>query len=129
MKVLMMAMAMGSTLAQTAPAAETEKALQLRPKAAMMSAVVSITPAQAGNAPFVSSPSSEQPELVLGMHTENAQEATRSSCGGERALCYDSVSGRVVYKPARQFMPDLPGLRPENISIKRNQLVFRYSFQ
>lgn len=127
MKLLVVAMAVSSAMAaNSAPAGEAEKALQLRPKAAMSSAVYAITPASA-NAPFVS-PSSA-PELGLTVRHQNAQEASRSSCGEDRALCYDTVSGRVVYKPARQFMPDLPGMRPENISLKRNQIVFRYSFQ
>jgi hypothetical protein len=128
MRVVVMALAMGSVAAPpVSSAGEMEKALQLRPKEAMMSAVASITPAPS-SAPFMQ-PSGPQPELgIFSSHHDNAQESTRSSCGGESPLCYDSVSGRVVYKPARQFMPDLPGLRPENISLKRNQLVFRYSF-
>ena len=115
-----------------AAGAETEKSvaqpLQLRPKSAMMTAVTSMTPAQAANAPFVGALPSADPELLLGSRQETAQEATHSSCSGERSLCYDSASGRVVYKPARQLMPAFPGLRPENISIKRNQIVLRYSF-
>jgi hypothetical protein len=127
MKSMVVALAMGSVIAPAAAqSAEAEKTLQLRPKAALMSAVTSVSPVQS-NAPFVG-PQSVDPELILGSRQETAQEATRSSCNGERALCYDSVSGRVVYKPARQFMPTLPGLRPENISLKRNQLVLRYSF-
>lgn len=126
MKVLVMAMAVSSVIApNTAPAGEGEKALQLRPKAAISVAVAQITPAQA-NAPFIA-PAANEPELSLAP-PPTAQESSRSSCNGERALCYDAVSGRVVYKPARQFMPDLPGMRPENISIKRHQIVFRYSF-
>lgn len=127
MKVLLTAMAMGSAVAANAAgAAEGDKMLQLRPKAAMSSATTQVSPAQA-NTPFVS-PTWEGPELVFDPRRSDAREATRSSCEGERSLCYDSASGRVVYKPARQLMPDLPGLRPENISLKRNQLVFRYSF-
>ena len=126
MKFLVMAMAVSSVIApNAAPAGEGEKTLQLRPKAAISVAVAQITPAQA-NAPFIA-PAANEPELSLAP-PPTAQESSRSSCNGERALCYDSVSGRVVYKPARQFMPDLPGMRPENISIKRHQLVFRYSF-
>ena len=132
MKFLAMAMVVGGALAPSAAAAaETEKSvqtLQLRPKAAMAPAIASMTPGQAANAPFVAPSSSADPELVLGSRLETAQEATRSSCNGERSLCYDSISGRVVYKPARQLMPVFPGLRPENISIKRNQIVLRYSF-
>lgn len=128
MKFLVMAMAVSSVMTpNAAPAGENEKALQLRPKAAISTAVAQITPAQANvNAPFIA-PAANEPELTLAS-PPTAQESSRSACNGERALCYDAVSGRVVYKPARQFMPDLPGLRPENISIKRHQLVFRYSF-
>ena len=126
MKLFVMAMAVGTVIApNTAPAGEGDKALQLRPKAAISTAVEQITPAQP-NAPFTSAlPAERGPSLAA---PRTAQESSRSSCNGDRALCYDAVSGRVVYKPARQFMPDLPGLRPENISIKRHQLVFRYSF-
>jgi hypothetical protein len=128
MKVVVMALAMTSmAVPASAQAAEGEKALQLRPKAAMVAAVSPVSPVQP-NAPFVS-PSAAEPELaIFASRQDNAQEATRSSCSEERAVCYDSVSGRVVYKPARKLMPELPGLRPENISIKRNQLVLRYSF-
>ncbi len=128
MKLFVMAVAMGTVIAPNAArAGEGEKTLQLRPKAAISTAVAQITPAQANtNAPFMP-PARNEPELTLNS-PPTAQETSRSSCNGERALCYDAVSGRVVYKPARQFMPDLPGLRPENISIKRHQLVFRYSF-
>jgi hypothetical protein len=126
MKLLVIALA-ASTVMTPNPgqAGEPEKALQLRPKAAMTSAMA-VPKVQQAQAPFLSS-SSAEPELVL-TSPATAQEASRSSCNGERSLCYDSASGRVVYKPARQLMPDIPGLRPENISLKRNQLVFRYSF-
>lgn len=128
MKFFVMAMAVSTMIApNAAPAGEIEKTLQLRPKAAISTAVAQITPAQANtNAPFIA-PARNDPELALAAPL-TAQESSRSSCNGDGALCYDAVSGRVVYKPARQFMPDLPGLRPENISIKRHQLVFRYSF-
>jgi hypothetical protein len=125
MKVAMMALAVGTVVTSSATlAGDGEKVLQLRPKAAIGSAVM-MPNAQHGQAPFVS-PMGE-PELVLMPRAPQAQDTVRSSCG-ERALCYDSASGRVVYRPAREYMPDVPGLRPENISIKRNQLVLRYSF-
>lgn len=131
MKFFLMAMVVSGAMAPSgAGGAETEKSvgqpLQLRPKSAMQSAVASINPAQV--APFVAPASSGDPEVLLTARQATAQEAAQSSCRGEHSLCYDSVSGRVVYKPARQFMPAFPGLRPENISIKRNQLVLRYSF-
>jgi len=126
MKLLVMSLvASAAAMPGMASAADNERALQLKPKAAIMSsAVVATTSVHEGNAPFVS-PVGE-PELVLTPRSYQVQDASRTPC--EHALCYDSASGRMVYKPARQFMPDLPGLQPENISLKRNQIVFRYSF-
>jgi hypothetical protein len=79
-----------------------------------------------GAAPFVA-PVAE-PELGLLPRRDERLEQSRSSCSGERSLCYDPTSGRIVYKPARMLMPDLPGLQRENISVKRDRIVLRYSF-
>ena len=56
------------------------------------------------------------------------EQQSRSSCNSDRSLCYDAASGRIVYKPARALMPDIPGLTRENISVKRDRIVLRYSF-
>lgn len=110
-----------------APAAEGNepppRALQLKPKAALTAA---IAPSHA-SAPFtVASP---EPELDLLPRPDARLEQSRSSCSGQNSLCYDPHSGRIVYKPARNFMPDLPGLTRENISVKRDRIVLRYSFK
>ncbi|HET9579769.1 MAG TPA: hypothetical protein VFP44_18190 [Usitatibacter sp.] len=121
MKLLVIALAASSVMAPNqAPATETSQALQLRPKSL-------VTPKSIAHnyAPFVA-PSSATPELGFAQPRHEAREASRSSCKAEQSLCYDS--GQIVYKPARQFMPDIPGLQPENISLKRNRIVFRYSF-
>jgi hypothetical protein len=56
-------------------------------------------------------------------------DGDRSACGIESTWCWDaSDGGRIVYKPARRFMPHFNGLTPENISVKRDRIVFRYSF-
>jgi len=127
MKVLVFALASSSMLSPLpSPAAEGEKALQLHPKEAILtsSAVVTTTPHQ--YAPFVSPLGG--PDLDLVPRRTAAQESSRSSCNGESSVCYDPGSGHIVYKPARQFMPELPGLQPENISVKRDRIVLRYSF-
>ncbi|HET9652929.1 MAG TPA: hypothetical protein VFP36_12090 [Usitatibacter sp.] len=123
MKLLVIALATTSVMAPNqSPATETEKALQLRPKSLMTT-----TAGMPHNyAPFVT-PSAE-PKLGLAQPRHEARDVSRSSCKADQALCYDAASGHIVYKPARQFMPDLPGLTPENISLKRNRIVFRYSF-
>ena len=121
MKMIVIALALGFAGTPKGEAADTKSpALELKPKAALME------PAQARSAPFVA-PASE-PELELVPRRDLRQEASRSSCSGDRSLCYDPSSGRIVYKPARALMPDLPGLQPENISVKRDRIVLRYSF-
>ena len=111
-----------------APAAQAmepaQKApLQLRPKAGLSTLSV-------GHqfAPFVE-PLADPDHLGMLPQRDHRLSSSRSSCSGESALCYDPASGRIVYKPARMLMPDIPGLRRENISVKRDRIVFRYSFQ
>lgn len=102
-------------------AADARPALELRPKAAMMAAV------SHDSAPFVVA--APGPELHLSApQRDMPQPQGRSSCTADRDLCYDAESGHIVFKPVRQFMPDLPGMKPENISVKRDRIVFRYSF-
>jgi hypothetical protein len=121
MKLLvLLVLAAGLAAAPQAAAVETKEPLQLKPKAALITTV----PHQ--SAPFVA-PSAE-PELDLLPRRDPRHDQSRSSCHSDRALCYDQVSGRIVYKPARQFMPDIPGLTRENISVKRDRVTLRYSF-
>jgi hypothetical protein len=104
-----------------AAAADARPALELRPKAALMAAVPQ------GSAPFVAA--APGPELHLAAAQRDVpQPQSRSSCTADRDLCYDANSGHIVFKPVRQFMPGLPGMTPENISVKRDRIVFRYSF-
>jgi hypothetical protein len=119
--VLALTLAIAATSAGATDVATAKPALQLRPKAAIIAA----TPNH-HFAPFVE-PLSE-PELDLIPRRDQRLEQSRSSCNGERALCYDPGSGRIVYKPARALMPDIPGMQPENISVKRDRIVLRYSF-
>jgi hypothetical protein len=70
-----------------------------------------------------------EPDLDLIPSPRDARlEASRSSCSGRSSLCYDPHSGRIVYKPARALMPEIPGLQRENISVKRDRILLRYSF-
>jgi hypothetical protein len=122
MKLLLLAFALASSAPSEAADAKPsagQSLLQLRPKAAMASTAHK-------DAPFVN-PSSE-PDLDLIPRRDPRHEQSRSSCEGERTLCYDPAAGRIVYKPARQLMPEIPGLQRENISIKRDRIVFRYTF-
>ena len=44
------------------------------------------------------------------------------------ALCYDYRAGHAIYKPMRKLLPDIPGMTPDNLSLRRNKIVARYSF-
>src|SRR5260221_6889841 len=122
MKLLMLALAAGiaATTPKVAAAAETQS-LQLKPKAALVALVPH------NSAPFVNPPAAE-PDLDLVPRRDPRQDQSNSSCSSQRALCYDPRSGRILYKPAREFMPELPGLTPEKISVKKDRLILRYSF-
>ena len=123
MKLIVVALALGVAGAPKGEAADAKApALELKPKAALV-----VPAAQSRHAPFMAPTGEPELELVL-PRPDARQEASRSSCSGDRSLCYDPASGRIVYKPARAFMPDLPGLQPENISVKRDRIVLRYSF-
>jgi hypothetical protein len=120
MKLVIALLAAGLFAAPKVAAAVETKPLQLKPKAALVPA------APHNYAPFVM-PTGE-PDLDLIPRRDERAGESRSSCTSERSLCYDANSGRIVYKPARLLMPDIPGLQRENISVKRDRIVLRYSF-
>jgi hypothetical protein len=124
MKLIVLGLALAIGSAPKVAAAEAQPPLQLKPKAAI--ATLSAAPSH-NYAPFVL-PMADEPDLDLAPRRDLRQDQSRSSCSGERDLCYDPGSGRIVYKPARNFMPEIPGLQRENISVKRDRVVFRYSF-
>ena len=102
-----------------AAAADMRPALELRPKAALMAAMPH------DSAPFVAA---SEPQLHLAPQRDSSPAQSRSSCTADRDLCYDANSGHIVFKPARQLMPDLPGMTPESISVKKDRIILRYSF-
>jgi hypothetical protein len=121
MKLPALALAAGIAAAPSAQGTEANTpVLKLKAK------VLSVASYRA--APFLN-PSAE-PDLGLVPRPEDGRRESRwSSCSGDRSLCYDSASGRIVYKPARQLMPEIRGLTRENLSIKRDRIVLRYSFK
>jgi hypothetical protein len=121
----LVAVALAAAVSGAAPVASADGAakapsLQLRPKAAI--AVGSISH---DFAPFLMA---GEPELELTPRRDARLDASRSSCRGATSLCYDPYSGRIVFKPARLLMPEIPGFQRENISVKRDRIVLRYSW-
>jgi len=121
MKFGTLALALGAIVApHVAAAADEPKALQLKPKIALAAE------APHRSAPFVA-PMGE-PEVELLPRYDERRDMSRSQCNSERALCYDPSSGHIVYNVARDYMPELPGLKRDNITVKRDRIVFHYSF-
>ena len=120
--VTLLVIASALAASPTALANVEAKPLTLKvPKAALTN-----SPAASAPAPF-QYPMGE-PELILQPRQDLRQAESRSWCENATTLCYDPNERRVVFKPARNLMPDLPGLTRENISVKRDRIVFRYSF-
>jgi hypothetical protein len=44
-------------------------------------------------------------------------------------VCYDYKQGRLVYRSARNWMPEINGLKAEHVSVRRDKVVFQYSFK
>jgi hypothetical protein len=134
MKLLAMAIAMSVSTpapAAVADASPHSQPLQLRPKAGVAQVAGTGPVLLAKVAPFVNSAGnpSAVSEPALELASPKSQTAQpKPGCSKSASLCYDTDSGRIVFKPARQFMPEIPGLQRENISIKRDRIIFRYSF-
>ena len=94
---------------------------ELRSKALASAATIReipATPAQAADGVM--------PMLPVIGETEGVK--LRSDCAG-RDICYDAAAGHVVVRPAREFMPRINGLTPENLSVRHNRVIFTYSFK
>lgn len=68
------------------------------------------------------------PELSGGLDLDG--RGFSGACAATRAdVCYDYREGRIVYKPSRQWMPEVSGLTAEHISVRRDKVLFHYSFR
>jgi hypothetical protein len=68
------------------------------------------------------------PELLL--REEQERKLPRGACEyNATSLCYDLADRRVVYRPARRYMPQFEGLRAESVSLRHDKLVLKYSFR
>ncbi len=79
-------------------------------------------------APFTATGRDPLPEILL--HAEQESRGPRGACEHAATdLCYDLADRRIVYRPARQYMPRFDGLTPESISLRHDRLIFKYSFK
>jgi hypothetical protein len=103
------------------PLRRTRGRAELKPKAALMAAVPQARRLCRGGA-------RARPELHPRPRNATRRSRRTAPRAPRTATSATANSGNIVFKPVRQFMPDLPGMRPENISVKRDRIVFRYSF-
>lgn len=122
MKITFLAITLAMLAVPRAHAAEESRPLQIKSKSA-----IAVAAPQHRSAPYVQPIGEPEREPLLGPR-DLRDDKSHSSCESGRDLCYDRQSGRIVYRAARQYMPDIPGLQAENISVKRDRIVFKYSF-
>jgi hypothetical protein len=109
------------------PVAATE-GVELSAKAKSLAAAGAVPPGKQAEAPFTRGGRDPMPELLL--RDELERRGPAGACGATAtSLCYDLADGRIVYRPARAYMPKFEGLRAESISLRRDRLVFKYSFK
>ena len=101
--------------------------VELSNKARMLASTSEGLPAKNAEAPFrqVRDP---LPEML--MREEQERKGVRGTCdAAATALCYDVNDGRISYRGARQYMPQMEGLRAEAVSLRHDRITFKYSFK
>src|ERR1700730_1227554 len=118
-------------LASLAFAAQANDGVELSLKSrasAFASAAASASVKQGDAAPFTYG-RDPMPQLLLLDELER-RGGPRGSCEfSARDLCYDIADARVVYRPARAYMPRINGLTPENVTFRANRIILKYSFR
>lgn len=100
--------------------------LSNRARSSAAASAVSAMSVKQAEAPFRSR--DPLPELL--MHEEQEKRGPSGACQhNATALCYDLGDRRLVYRPARAYMPQFEGLRAESVSLRHNKLVVKYSFR
>ncbi len=97
------------------------------PKLLAQASIGSQPSAAATNRPFRPEPDNDIPGLTLNAALDRSPIPGSCSASGN-SLCYDYRTGRAVYRPARNLMPEISGMKRESLSIKRDKVTFHYSF-
>lgn len=112
-------------LASLPVAAQANEGVELSMKSKSMAA--SAVPAKNVEAPFRVA-RDPLPELL--MREEQERRGPAGACQhNATSLCYDITDRRIVYRPARKYMPQMDGLRAESVSLRRDKIVLKYSFR
>ena len=86
----------------------------------------------AGDAPLMGpSQRGDAPRLadILGA-TETGAATLPNTCKKDSSVvCYDPKGGRAVFPFTRSLMPDVQGLQAQGIAVKRDRVLFNYTFR
>jgi hypothetical protein len=119
----LLAIAVVASLGLPVPAAE---GVDLSLRSRSLAAASTASAAKNVDAPFRTG-RDPLPEMILTEELE--RRGPRGSCETATTdLCYDLRDGRVVYRKARAYMPRIDGLTAESISVRRDRVIFKYSF-
>ena len=100
--------------------------LSIRSKS-LAASVTSAAPAKNAEAPFRAA---RDPLPDFFSPPEEQRKGIRSACDtNTSSLCYDVADRRLVYRPARNYMPQVDGLRAESVSLRKDRIVLKYSFR
>ncbi len=68
-------------------------------------------------------------ERTSGQDIGTTQNRLTKSCdGGNAPVCYDYRRNQIVVPGTKMWMPDLPGMKRESLTVKRDKVAFNYSF-
>lgn len=77
-------------------------------------------------------PNADQPgdslASLLGNSVDADIKAAPSSCKANSLVCYDYRKRHSVVPMTKLIMPDVPGLKKEGVTVKRDRVAFNYSF-
>ena len=97
------------------------------PEPGLRTKSLSAAAAPGASAPFLHL---REPLPPSSLRLEPGREALRSGCDqAARDVCYDWSDRRIVYKPARAYMPRIEGMTPESVSVRQDRVTLRYSFR
>jgi hypothetical protein len=125
MRRILVATAVFASLAFTARAND---GVDVPAKKLVVSSSTAVWSSKPVEAPFTSARVDPLAQILL--MEEQERRSLPSGCdAAATTLCFDAADGRVVYRGARKFMPQISGLRAESMSVRANRIHFKYSFK
>jgi hypothetical protein len=77
--------------------------------------------------PYADNPRDSLASLAARTYDPLYKEAPYS-CKNDSVVCYDYRKRHSVVPMTKSLMPDVPGLKKEGVTVKRDKVAFNYSF-